>query len=33
MRLNSWESLDRVVKYTRSVRFEESLMVFRRMEK
>ena len=31
MRLGGWESLDMVVKYTRSVKFEESLRVFRNM--
>ncbi|MDD5591619.1 MAG: tyrosine-type recombinase/integrase [Dehalococcoidales bacterium] len=33
MRLGGWESLDMVVRYTRSVRFEESLKVFRDLEK
>ena len=28
MRLGGWESLDMVVRYTRSVRFEESLRVY-----
>jgi hypothetical protein len=28
MRLGGWESLDMVLRYTRSVRFEESLRVF-----
>jgi len=32
MRLGGWESLDMVVRYTRSVRFEESLRVYRGME-
>ena len=31
MRLGGWESLDMVLSYTRSVRFEESLRVFREM--
>ena len=31
MRLGGWESLDMALRYTRSVRFEESLRVFRRM--
>jgi hypothetical protein len=29
MRLGDWESLDMVVRYTRSVRFEESLRLYR----
>jgi integrase len=29
MRLGGWESLDMVVRYTRSVRFEESLKLYR----
>jgi hypothetical protein len=33
MRLGRWESLDMVVRYTRSVRFEESLRVFRGLGK
>ena len=33
MRLGGWESLDMVVRYTRSVRFEESLKVYRGMER
>lgn len=33
MRLGGWESLDMVVRYTRSVRFEESLRLYRGMEK
>jgi integrase len=33
MRLGGWESLDMVVRYTRSVRFEESLRVYRGMER
>jgi len=32
MRLGGWESLDMVLRYTRSVRFEESLRVMREME-
>jgi hypothetical protein len=28
MRLGGWESLDMVVRYTRSVRFEESLTLY-----
>jgi len=31
MRLGGWESLDMVLRYTGSVRFEESLRVFRNM--
>ena len=31
MRLGGWESLDLVVRYTRSVKFEESLRVMRGM--
>jgi len=31
--IKDWESLDMVVRYTRSVRFEESLRVYRGMEK
>jgi hypothetical protein len=33
MRLGGWESLDMVVRYTRSVLFEESLRVMRGLEK
>jgi site-specific recombinase XerD len=33
MRLGGWESLDMVVRYKRSVRFEESLRVFRELGK
>lgn len=33
MRLGGWESLDMVVRYTRSVKFEESLKVYRGMER
>jgi site-specific recombinase XerD len=33
MRLGGWESLDMVLRYTRSVRFEESLRVYRGMDK
>jgi site-specific recombinase XerD len=33
MRLGGWESLDMVLRYTRSVKFEESLRVFREMER
>ena len=29
MRLGGWESLDMVLRYTRSVRFEESLRLYR----
>ncbi|MCK4787124.1 MAG: tyrosine-type recombinase/integrase, partial [Desulfobacteraceae bacterium] len=32
MRLGGWESLDMVLRYTRSVRFEESLKLYRRLE-
>jgi hypothetical protein len=32
MRLGGWESLDMVLRYTRSVKFEESLRVFGGME-
>jgi integrase/recombinase XerC len=32
MRLGGWESLDMVVRYTRSVKWEESLRVYREME-
>jgi integrase len=33
MRLGGWESLDMVVRYTRSVKFEESLRLYRGMGK
>jgi site-specific recombinase XerD len=33
MRLGGWESLDMVLRYTKSVRFEESLRLYRWMEK
>jgi site-specific recombinase XerD len=33
MRLGGWESLDMVLRYTKSARFEESLRLYRRMEK
>ena len=33
MRLGGWESLDMVLRYTRSVRFEESLRLYRGIEK
>jgi hypothetical protein len=32
MRLGGWESLDVVVRYTRSVKFEESLKLYRELE-
>ncbi len=32
MRLGGWESLDMVLRYTRSVKFEESLKVYRELE-
>ena len=32
MRLGGWESLDMVLRYTRSVRFEESLKVYKAMQ-
>ena len=32
MRLGGWESLDMVVRYTRSVKFEESVRVMRGLE-
>jgi integrase/recombinase XerD len=32
MRLGGWESLDMVVRYTRSVKFEDSLKLYRRLE-
>ena len=31
MRLGGWESLDMVLRYTRSVKFEDSLRLYRRM--
>jgi hypothetical protein len=31
MRLGGWESLDMVLRYTRSVRFEESLRLYQEM--
>ena len=33
MRLGGWESLDMVLRYTRSVKFEESLRLYREMER
>ena len=33
MRLGGWESLDMVLRYTRSVKFEESLRLYRGMER
>jgi hypothetical protein len=30
MRLGGWESLDMVVRYTRSVKFEESMKMYER---
>lgn len=32
MRLGGWESLDMVLRYTRSVKFEESLRLYRGLE-
>jgi len=32
MRLGGWESLDMVVRYTRSVKFEDSLKLYRSLE-
>lgn len=32
MRLGGWESLDMVLMYTRSVKFEESLKLYRELE-
>lgn len=32
MRLGGWESLDTVLRYTRSVKFEDSLTLYRRLE-
>ena len=31
MRLGGWESLDMVLRYTRSAKFEESLRLYREM--
>ncbi len=31
MRLGGWESLDMVLRYTRSVKFEESLKIYKSM--
>jgi hypothetical protein len=31
MRLDGWESLDMVLRYTRSVKFEESLRLYQAM--
>jgi integrase len=33
MRLGGWESLDVVLRYTRSVKFEESLRLYRGLER
>ena len=33
MRLGGWESLDMVLRYTMSVKFEESLRLYREMER
>jgi hypothetical protein len=33
MRLGGWESLDMVVRYTQSVKFEESLKLYRGLER
>jgi hypothetical protein len=33
MRLGGWESLDMVLRYTRSMKFEESLRLYRGLEK
>ena len=33
MRLGGWESLDMMLRYTRSVKFEESLRLYREMER
>ena len=33
MRLGGWESLDIVLRYTKSVKFEESLRLYREMER
>jgi hypothetical protein len=32
MRLGDWESLDMVLRYTRLVKFEDSLKLYRRLE-
>jgi len=32
MRLGGWESLDMVLRYTRSVRFEESLKIYQSIQ-
>jgi len=32
MRLGGWESLDMVLRYTKSVRFEESLRLYQKMK-
>jgi len=32
MRLGGWESLDMMVRYTKSVKFEESLKLYRELE-
>ena len=32
MRLGGWESLDMVVRYTRSVKFEDSLKLYRELD-
>jgi hypothetical protein len=32
MRLGGWESLDMVLRYTRSVKFEESLRLYQMVE-
>jgi hypothetical protein len=32
MRLGGWESLDVVLRYTRSVKFEDTLRLYRRLE-
>jgi hypothetical protein len=33
MKLGEWESLDMVLRYTRSVKFEDSLRLYQSMEK
>jgi len=33
MRLGGWENLEMVVRYARSVKFEESLRLYREMER
>jgi len=33
MRLGGWESLDMVLRYTRSVRFEESLRLYQMVKR